>query len=360
MKAMRPVLIMAGGTGGHVFPALAVAEKLREWNVPVAWLGTRQGLEARVIPPTGIPVHWMRVKGLRGKNIMRLFVAPFMLFWAMLQAFWIMIRVRPVAVLGMGGFVTGPGGAAAWVTRRPLLIHEQNSVAGLTNRLLAPLAKIVMVAFPGSFKQALHAGNPVRSAMLTTKESNVSYSHTPPRLLVVGGSLGAAVFNERLPAVLAKFSKAPVDVWHQTGLKNIDSATKAYSQAGVKARVDAFIDDMDAAYTWADLVLCRAGAMTVAELAVKGLPSILVPYPYAVDDHQTGNAGYLSAAGAAVLLQQSEMTDTALQEALQLLYDADALRVMAHKARQLALPDAATTVARQCLKQAGIATEMLT
>ena len=350
----RPVLIMAGGTGGHVFPALAVAEQLRDWGVPVAWLGTQQGLEARVIPPTGIPVHWLDVKGLRGKGVMRLLLAPFMLAHALFQALHILLKVKPVAVLGMGGFVTGPGGLVAWLTRRPLVVHEQNSVAGLTNRLLRPLAKIVLEAFPGSLSGAIHTGNPVRKALFSADGNVRKQTGQRPRLLVIGGSLGAAVFNEKLPAVLARFAPDSFEVWHQTGLKHIDSARVAYVNAGVNGRLDAFIEDMSAAYDWADLVLCRAGAMTVAELAVKGLASILVPYPYAVDDHQTGNARYLSDAGAAALIQQAEMTEERLYEELGLLFEAQTLISMAAKAQQLALPGATISVANYCLRAAGL------
>ncbi len=346
--SQRPVLIMAGGTGGHVFPALAVAEQLMASGTAVAWLGTRNGLEARVVPPTGIPVYWIKVSGLRGKGVQRLLLAPFMLIWALLQALWLMLRLRPLAVLGMGGFVTGPGGFMAWLLRRPLLIHEQNSVAGLTNRLLAPLAKSVMEAFPGSLKNATHTGNPVRAAILSAVEDKLFTGQRKPRLLVVGGSLGASVFNETVPKVLHKLGSRRPEVWHQTGLKHLESAQQAYQNAGAEARVEPFIDDMAAAYQWADLVLCRAGAMTIAELAVMGVASILVPYPYAVDDHQTGNARYLSNAGAAVLMPQSEFTEQRLAEVLGLMDDPEKLQDMSRKARQLAIPDAAQRVANQC------------
>lgn len=355
----RPILIMAGGTGGHVFPALAVAEQLSKAGVAVAWLGTRAGLEARVVPPTGIPVYWIRVSGLRGKCLWRRLTAPFMLLWAMLQAIWLMLRIRPLAVLGMGGFVTGPGGVTAWLFRRPLLIHEQNAVAGLTNRLLAPLASRVLEAFPGTFKQALHTGNPVRQALLEKAQQPRSSDHPVPRLLVVGGSLGASVFNETVPRVLRQLGDARPEVWHQTGLRHLDVARQAYQAAAVEARIDAFIDDMAAAYRWADLVLCRAGAMTIAELAVMGVASILVPYPHAVDDHQTANARYLSDQGAALLLPQSELTEQRLVQLLQLLREPQRLREMGEKARRLARPQAARQVARQCLELAGLPGESL-
>lgn len=354
MTRKRPFLIMAGGTGGHVFPALAVAEQLRTSGWPVHWLGTRAGLEARVVPPTGIPVHWIRVKGLRGKGIARKLAAPFMLLWALLQTGAVLLRVRPAAVLGMGGFVTGPGGIMAWVLRRPLVIHEQNSIAGLTNRLLRPFAGQVLEAFPGSLKGARHTGNPVRASIAETPFVAPDLRDRRPRLLVVGGSLGAAVLNEQVPVALAGIDPAQrPEVWHQTGIKLIDAARAAYAQAGVDARLDAFIEDMADAYGWADLVLCRAGALTVAELAAVGVASILVPYPYAVDDHQTANARYLVDAGAAVLLPQSEMDVARLQRELLLLQQPETLVRMARQARGRALPRAAATVAEACIAASG-------
>jgi UDP-N-acetylglucosamine--N-acetylmuramyl-(pentapeptide) pyrophosphoryl-undecaprenol N-acetylglucosamine transferase len=354
MSERRPMLIMAGGTGGHVFPALAVAEQLQAQGWPVHWLGTQVGLEARVVPPTGIPVHWISVKGLRGKGLLRKLGAPIMLIWALLQAGVVLLKVRPAAVLGMGGFTTGPGGLMAWLLRRPLVIHEQNSIAGLTNRMLAPLAQPVLEAFPGSLKNAVLTGNPVRRSIATIQFSNTLLNGRLPRLLVVGGSLGAAALNEQVPAALAamKPEQRP-DVWHQTGLKLIDAARKAYSDAGVEVRLDAFIDDMAAAYQWADLVLCRAGALTVAELAATGVASILVPYPYAVDDHQTTNADYLVSVGAAVLLPQTELGAPRLLELLQLLQQPQQLLQMAQCARQRAMPDAAQQVAAHCIAASG-------
>jgi UDP-N-acetylglucosamine--N-acetylmuramyl-(pentapeptide) pyrophosphoryl-undecaprenol N-acetylglucosamine transferase len=350
----RPFLIMAGGTGGHVFPALAVAEQLRALGWPVHWLGTRQGLEARVVPPTGIPVHWISVKGLRGKGLVRKLAAPVMLLWAMLQASAVLMRLRPAAVLGMGGFTTGPGGIMAWVLRRPLVIHEQNSIAGLTNRMLAPFASEVLEAFPGSLKGARHTGNPVRADIADLPFTAPDIRERRPRLLVVGGSLGAAALNELVPEALAGIA-APQrpEVWHQTGLKLIDAARAAYARADVEVRLDAFIEDMADAYRWADLVLCRAGALTIAELAAVGVASILVPYPFAVDDHQSANARYLVDAGAAVLLQQSEMDVPRLQHELALLERPAQLLQMAQRARDKALPQAAETVAAACIAASG-------
>ncbi|MEN8760858.1 MAG: undecaprenyldiphospho-muramoylpentapeptide beta-N-acetylglucosaminyltransferase [Thiogranum sp.] len=354
MQSKRPILIMAGGTGGHVFPALAVAERLRASGRPVAWLGTHAGLEARVVPACGIPMHWIKVKGLRGKGALRLLAAPFMLLWSMLQAAGVLLRVRPAAVLGMGGYTTGPGGVMAWLLRRPLVIHEQNSVAGLTNRLLRPLAHAALEAFPGSLKNAKHTGNPVRRSIAELPFREPDMQSRRPRLLVVGGSLGAAVLNEQVPAALAELDQQQrPEVWHQTGTGHIDEARKAYADVGVEVKLAAFIEDMSAAYRWADLVLCRAGALTVAELAAVGVASILVPYPHAVDDHQTANAHHLADAGAAVLMPQSHMTPQRLAEQLKLLQQPERLIDMAVHAREKAMPEAAQDVADICVAASG-------
>ncbi len=354
MKVKRPILIMAGGTGGHVFPALAVAEQLQARGWPVAWLGTHAGLEARVIPPSGIPIYWIRVKGLRGKGKLRLLTAPFMLAWALLQAAFVLLKLRPAAVLGMGGFTTGPGGVMAWLLRRPLIIHEQNSVAGLTNRLLAPLARPALEAFPKSLKNAVHTGNPVRRSIAEIPFNEHRPASRRARLLVVGGSLGAAVLNTQVPVALAELdAQQRPQVWHQTGLRLIDEARQAYAAAGVEVRLDAFIEDMATAYEWADLVLCRAGALTIAELAAAGVASILVPYPYAVDDHQTANARYLVDAGAAVLMPQSQLNPQRLREQLDLLQQPELLNAMARRAREKAMPDAAIRVADFCIETTG-------
>ncbi|GMQ87216.1 MAG: undecaprenyldiphospho-muramoylpentapeptide beta-N-acetylglucosaminyltransferase [Gammaproteobacteria bacterium] len=354
MTVKRPILIMAGGTGGHVFPALAVAEQLQAQGWPVVWMGTQLGLEARVVPPTGIPIYWIRVKGLRGKGVLRVLSAPFMLIWALFQAFAVLLKVRPAAVLGMGGYTTGPGGLIAWLLCRPLVIHEQNSVAGMTNRWLAPLAKPVLEAFPGSLENAIHTGNPVRRSIAELPFKEPGRQSRRPHLLVVGGSLGAAILNEQVPAALAEMDKQERPaVWHQTGVRLMDGARQAYTAAGVEVRLDAFIEDMSVAYQWADLVLCRAGALTIAELAAAGVASILVPYPHAVDDHQTGNARYLVDAGAAVLLPNSEVTPQRLRKELELLQQPQQLGVMARCARVAALPDAAQRVAKACIDVTG-------
>lgn len=368
MSAPIRILLMAGGTGGHVFPALAVADELRGRGVEVSWLGTRGGLEAEVVPQAGYPIDFIDVSGLRGKRMASLVTAPFKLLQALWQSRAVMRRRQPAAVLGMGGFVTGPGGVAAWLSRRPLLIHEQNASAGLTNRLLVPLASRVMEAFPHTLRGALHTGNPLRGEFLD-KSLATDFGTTEPhdgvlRLLVVGGSLGAVRLNEVVPEALALLAHgssdasglvlntgARIDVWHQTGRRNIEQAREAYAEAGIEARVEPFIDDMAEAYRWADLVLCRAGAMTVAELAAAGTASILVPYPHAVDDHQTANARYLADGGAAVLLPQQELSAQKLVQLLQKL-DEVRLREMGMAAHKLALPEATERVAEHCLEVA--------
>jgi len=358
----RPVLIMAGGTGGHVFPALAVAEELVARGVAVSWLGTRRGLEARVVPAAGYPLETLRVSGLRGKGMLRLLLAPFMLLIALLQALVILLRLRPRAVLGMGGFASGPGGVMAWLLRRPLLIHEQNSVAGMTNRWLAPLARTVMEAFPGSLpaKYApLHTGNPVRREITRLPEpaERLAGRRGALRVLVIGGSLGAHALNTSVPVAMAdRSSGKSFHVRHQTGAADLDAVRRAYAAAGIDAQVDAFIDDMAAAYAWADLVICRSGALTVAELTVVGVAAILVPFPHATDDHQTGNARFLADAGAAILMPQDTLDPDRLGQLLDdFAAQRTALLEMAGRARSLALPQAARRVAELCLQAAGFA-----
>jgi UDP-N-acetylglucosamine--N-acetylmuramyl-(pentapeptide) pyrophosphoryl-undecaprenol N-acetylglucosamine transferase len=361
-KRNRPVLIMAGGTGGHVFPALAVADELTARGVAVSWLGTRRGLEARVVPAAGYSLETMRVTGVRGKGVWRLLTAPFMLLLALLQALLIELRLRPRAVLGMGGFSAGPGGVIAWLLRRPLLIHEQNSVAGLTNRWLAPLARTVMEAFPGSLPsryRPVHTGNPVRAGItrLPDPAQRLGGRCGAMRVLVIGGSLGANALNAAVPAAIGGMPAGLLpEVCHQTGRGDLETVQGAYRTAGIAARVEAFIEDMAAAYAWADVVVCRAGALTVAELAVVGVASILVPFPHATDDHQTGNAKYLADAGAAILLPQDALTPERLAGLLTDFSSRRALLLeMAGRARALALPDAAHRVAALCLQAAGAA-----
>ncbi|HEV8018451.1 MAG TPA: undecaprenyldiphospho-muramoylpentapeptide beta-N-acetylglucosaminyltransferase [Steroidobacteraceae bacterium] len=352
----RPILIMAGGTGGHVFPGLALARLLREQSLEVLWLGTARGLEARVIPAEGIPLERLSVAGLRGKGALSWLAAPFRLTLALLQALAIMRRYRPLVVVGLGGFVSGPGGLAAWLTRRPLVIHEQNAIAGFTNRVLAHLARVVLEAFPGSFGRDVHArviGNPVRRDISALPPPAVRFAGRvgPIRILVIGGSQGAARLNAVVPFALKRLSAwLAFDVRHQAGERWVEAGRASYAQAGVRADVRPFIEDMSEAYAWADLVICRAGALTVSELAAVGIGAILVPFPGAVDDHQAHNAQYLVRADAAALIADRELTEERLAAELQrLCAGRGKLLAMAERARLLAKPRAADELAASCL-----------
>ncbi|MCB1735381.1 MAG: undecaprenyldiphospho-muramoylpentapeptide beta-N-acetylglucosaminyltransferase [Gammaproteobacteria bacterium] len=358
------VVITAGGTGGHVFPALAVARELRRRGVGVSWIGTHHGLEARLVPAAGIDIDWIEVSGLRGNGALGWVRAPFTLLRALRQAMRALSARAPAAVLGMGGFVTGPVGVAAWLQGNPLLIHEQNAVSGLTNRVLARLARRVLEAFPNSLagtgEKTVLTGNPLREEIAGLGAQRDSGAPTadhegPTRLLVIGGSLGALALNENVPKALALVPKAirPM-VRHQAGEKTLEAAQQAYRTSGVEAEVTAFIEDMAEAYAWADFAICRAGAMTVAELAAAGLPAILVPFPHAVDDHQTANARYLSDAGAAVLCPQDEVAPPLLAARISDLCKRSRRQDMATAARSKALPDATLRVVDQILEVAGL------
>lgn len=361
----RPrILVMAGGTGGHVFPALAVAELLRAHGVEVHWLGTRRGLERSVVGDANIPLHWLTIRGLRGKGAMGWLAVPWRLRKAMKQAREVFRHLHPDAVLGMGGFVSGPGGLVARRTRTPLVIHEQNAVAGLTNRVLARFADRVLEAFPGTFEDARGAvcvGNPVRSdiAALQEPSQRLLHHHGPLRLLVLGGSQGARALNRLVPRAVLTLSKAERPrVRHQAGRLHADLAKEWYRQAGIDARVDPFIENMAEAYGWADLVLCRAGALTIAELTAAGIGAILVPYPYAVDDHQTANAEFMVAAGAARLVAEDALTPELLAGWLRELdRDRGKLLAMARAAREQARPNATRIVAATLLRAGGFGTE---
>lgn len=350
------VLIMAGGTGGHVFPALALARLLRDQSHEIVWLGTQRGLEARVVPQERFPIEWLSVSGLRGKGIATLLAAPFRLATALVQALRVMRRHRPALVVGLGGFVTGPGGVAAWLTGRPLLIHEQNAIAGFTNRCLARLAREVLEAFPESFRGEVRAraiGNPVRAdiSALPPPAQRFAQRSGPIRLLVIGGSQGATRLNAVVPYALARLAGSiAFEVRHQAGQRWHETAVQSYASAGVRAQVTPFIDDMAEAFAWADLVICRAGALTISELAAAGIGAVLVPFPAAVDDHQTHNARYLVAEGAAVLIPDRELTAERLADELtRLCAGRGRLLAMAERARLLAKPRAAQELADACV-----------
>lgn len=350
----RRVLIMAGGTGGHVIPALSLARALIAHEVDVEWLGSPRGIENRLVPEAGLTLHTIAITGLRGKGMAGWLKAPINLSRAVLQARQVIRTFNPHVVVGLGGFASGPGGLAAWLCRLPLVIHEQNAVAGLTNRVLSRLATRTYAAFDESFgHRAEVIGNPVREeiALLGEQPKNLeTLSARPLRLLVVGGSLGAVALNERLPLALAglPLERRP-EVRHQAGKARDVATAELYAQHGIVADVSPFINDMAAAYEWADLVVCRSGALTVAELAAAAKPALLVPFPFAVDDHQRINADVLVSAGAAKCVVQSELTPERLTHYLNELLTPATLVEMASKARQAAHLDATERLTHGCL-----------
>jgi len=340
------LLFMAGGTGGHVFPALAVADEMAKRGYDIHWLGTEAGIEKDLVPSSGYPLHCIDIAGLRGKGRLGLLTAPLRITKAIIQARKVIQQIQPVAVLGMGGYATGPGGVAARLSGVPLLIHEQNAYAGMTNKLLHKIAGCSMQAFPGALEGALVTGNPVRSDVFNVS-NRISGDGQPLKVLVIGGSLGAVALNNTVLDAMTQLpaSERPA-LWHQAGKRNIEEVEQAYRQAGVEAKVTAFIDDMAAAYEWADLLICRAGALTVSEVAAAGKAAIFVPFPFAVDDHQSANAAYLADRDAAVICQQQQLTaDWLTQQWQRLAADRKELQRMADTARQLAMPDATRQVA---------------
>jgi len=353
---VKHVLIAAGGTGGHVYPALAVADYLREQNVQVTWVGTEKGLEHRVVPAANISLELITISGLRGKGILNLLFVPLKLILAIYQTIKIFLRLKPDAVLGMGGFVSGPCGLAAFILRKPLYLHEQNAIPGLTNKVLSMLATSTMQAFPNSFKgknNIIVTGNPIRKdiSALLEPENRLKEHKGNIHLLIIGGSLGAQALNEQVPNALSQIAKdIQPSVWHQTGKNKLAKTKSDYDKFNVEAKVTEFIEDMAEAYQWADLVICRAGALTISELANAGVGAILVPYPYAVDDHQTANAQYLTEAHAAIVIQQEHLIPM-LKDSLVELLDAgrEKLIEMAKAARSLSKPDATQVVAEVCL-----------
>ncbi|GJM12453.1 MAG: UDP-N-acetylglucosamine--N-acetylmuramyl-(pentapeptide) pyrophosphoryl-undecaprenol N-acetylglucosamine transferase [Pseudohongiella sp.] len=355
------VLIMAAGTGGHVFPALSIAQKLQEKNVRTEWMGTHQGMENRLLEGTGIKIHAVSAKGLKGKGITRLIAAPFMLLQALFQSMRILSIVQPDCVLGMGGFVSGPGGLATKLTGRKLVIHEQNAVPGFTNKMLAKIANQVFEAFPTTFarsEKVIHTGNPLRKEIADLAKQTRSLEETtrPLQLLVLGGSQGALAINEVVPEMLADWPEENrPSVRHQTGDRTLEKTQAAYREKGLdlSSSIDVvpFISDMAEAYTWADLVICRSGASTVSEIAAAGLPSILIPYPHHSDQQQTHNANWLVHAGAAFLLEQKDLTLTALKElVLGLHEDRNKVQQMSDVARSISICDADEVIANRCLE----------
>ena len=350
------MLIMAGGTGGHVFPALAVAQVLRDRGWHIEWLGTGKGIESRVVPEQGMSLNIISAVGLRGKNAKQLLIAPFHLLRALWQTLCVFRRVQPTVVLGMGGFVTGPGGICARLFGIPLLIHEQNAIAGTANRYLSFIAQHVLSAFPAVFPRGECVGNPVRepiAALASTVREPIADARSI-RLLILGGSLGARALNTLVPEALALLPETMrPDVFHQTGNALCDETRTHYQHCNVTAQVEPFIDDMAVMYAWADLAICRAGAMTVSELACAQLPAFLVPFPFAIDDHQTHNGLWLVQAGGAKLFQQAELTAEQLaKEIRQCLEHRELLHAMSAALRTLSQPDAAAKVADICEQMA--------
>ncbi|MGB4065000.1 MAG: undecaprenyldiphospho-muramoylpentapeptide beta-N-acetylglucosaminyltransferase [Azonexus sp.] len=349
----KTIMIMAGGTGGHIFPALAVAHAMRDAGWRVVWLGNPEGMEARLVPQHGFEMVNLKFAALRGKGILRKLLLPVNLLKGFWQARKAIRQVQPDVVLGMGGYITFPGGMMASLLGKPLVIHEQNSVAGLANRVLAGVADRVVTGFPDVLNKGIWAGNPVRPeiAKIAPPAERFAERTGALRVLVIGGSLGALALNEMVPKGMALLAESEQpQIVHQAGEKHIEALKANYAAVGVQAHCVSFIEDMAGAYEWADLVICRAGALTVAELAATGVASILVPFPYAVDDHQTGNAKFLVNVGGAFLLPQSELTPESI--ALIRNYSRGQLLEMAEKARSLAKPDATEEVATICAESA--------
>jgi UDP-N-acetylglucosamine--N-acetylmuramyl-(pentapeptide) pyrophosphoryl-undecaprenol N-acetylglucosamine transferase len=349
---MRTLLIMAGGTGGHIFPGLAVAEQARAAGWQVVWMGARGGMEERLVPHHGYSAAWIRARAARGKGLLQKLLLPANLLFSFWESARHIRRLRPDVVLGLGGYVAFPGGMMASLLGRPLALHEQNAIAGLANKVLAGVSDKVMVAFPGALRGAEWTGNPVRAdiAAIAPPEERFRVRQGPLRLLVVGGSLGAQALNEAVPRALRLLPERPLVV-HQSGEKHLEALRSHYAAAGVQGELVAFVDDMARRYAEADLVICRAGAVTIAELSAGGMASVLVPFPHAVDDHQTANARFLADRGAAILLPQSELTAEQLAQLIRSL-DRPALLRMAQNARGLGKPDAARLVAQRCMELA--------
>ncbi|WP_020409310.1 undecaprenyldiphospho-muramoylpentapeptide beta-N-acetylglucosaminyltransferase [Hahella ganghwensis] len=352
----KTFLVMAGGTGGHVYPALAAAQALQQRGARVVWLGSAGGMEERIIGNTDIPMQLLSIGGLRGKGLLILVKAPLNLLRALWQAYKVYRRELPDCVLGMGGFAAGPGGIVAMLTRTPLVIHEQNAIAGMTNRWLAKWARTVLQAFPGAFigKGNVHTvGNPVRAELASLPAPvERGVGKREPTVVILGGSRGALALNEMVPAALAKIGEEQRPaIIHQAGAGKEEACQALYRELKVEAQVFDFLLDMQDIYARADLVICRAGALTLTELTAVGVGAILVPYPYAVDDHQTANARYLEQAGAAIIFQQAELTVDKLADSIsQLLAQPEKLQEMADKARELAQPEATQDVVRYCLE----------
>ena len=356
---MKPVMILAGGTGGHVFPALAVANELRDRGVPIIWVGTQKGIEAKVVPAEGFSLVTMSVQGLRRKGITQYFRAPLIILRALYESFHIVLKYKPCALLGMGGFVSGPCALIGVLFRKPLIIHEQNAIVGLTNRILSPLSRIMFTGFPIEYKKQKieYTGNPVRKNLMgiASPIERLKNREGSKRVLIIGGSQGSASLNKVMPSTIQKLPKhLAIEVRHQCGVVGYEQTVNAYKQVNVVSQIDTFIDNVDEAYKWADLIVCRSGAITLAEIASVGLASILVPYPHAVDDHQTANAHSYVSAGASCLIAEDDLTPEKLANVMRsILEDDQKVLSMACAAKQLSQGDASKRVAEECMQACG-------
>ena len=351
MKTNKTLLIMAGGTGGHVFPGLAVADKLKSEGWSVSWLGTKDRMEAQLVPEHGYEIDFIDIAGVRGNGVKRLLMAPIQIIKSIVQARRVLKKRQVKLVLGMGGFASGPGGIAAWMMGIPVVLHEQNAAAGLTNRILSRFSKKVLMGFAGAFKgnKAILVGNPVRQALIDLPEKKISTADKPLNVLVIGGSLGAKVLNECLPEAFSRFTDGQLKIRHQSGKGHDVGLIKTYQDLNLKVDVQAFVTNMDEAYAWADLIICRAGALTVAEVAVAGLPAIFVPLPHAVDDHQTKNAQDLLNKKAAVIIPQNELNADKVSDYLQTFsQNREMLSKMSENSKRTAIIDATERVASVC------------
>lgn len=353
MSRNKSVLIMAGGTGGHVFPGLAVASKLKEEGHNVSWLGTREKMEAKIVPEHGFEIDFIEISGVRKNGIKRLLLAPFKILKSIIQAMKIIKKRKVDLVVGMGGFVTGPGGIAAWLMGVPVIIHEQNAVAGLTNRILSHFSKYVLMGFPGAIKnkKAILVGNPVRQSFIDLPKKEISKNDVPLNLLIIGGSLGAKYINELIPKVAMDFNNSELNIIHQCGKGKFGSVNEAFSKTSLNVDLQEFIDDVAKVYDWADLIICRAGALTVSEVAVAGLPAIFIPLPYAVDDHQTKNAQTIVDHDGALLFAQNTLNIEKFSKKLKsLCKNRDELSRMSVNTNKTAIVDATLGVVSICNK----------
>lgn len=349
------LLVMAGGTGGHIFPGIAVAQALSAKGWDIHWLGTANRMEAQIVPEHGFDISFINIAGIRNKGWQQLLKMPFKLLQSLIQSIKVIRGINPDVVLGMGGYASAPGGFAAWLLCKPLVLHEQNAVAGMSNRYLARLASRVLAAFPHAFKASVKhqvVGNPLRKDIIESMPSISEQPTSSKKVLVVGGSLGAQIFNETVPQAIKQISQQQINVWHQTGKGNLSKVEEKYLQSEIPAervKVTEFIDDMASAYQWADVVVCRAGALTVSELAMAGKPAVFIPLPHAVDDHQTKNALYLVERGAAKLISQKDFNGTTLAQMLNSLFSSDSVvRSMSKAALDAAHADATNKVALAC------------